>query len=307
MSDDQDGSSRGSRLEESLKKVDTASEAIRLLKAAVDAKEKQLHSVLNQLEEKDKCVSARDATIDQRDAFISDALFNIGEEHHDLVKFLREQVKEVQGRLEEKDVQATALAEQLKTKDELIEKQNDEIRALEAVVENTKRDPHCNFQERGVALFSDAVKNGDVKTMEAFMAMGLDVDTQDKWQRTPLFYAAEAGHYSIIQTLLLQGANVDAKDKLGYTPLHRASACGNSEVVKKLLHACANVDAQDTTGRTPLHWASMHGYVDIAEKLIDHGARQDICDNKRRSAAEVACESRGHDIKKKLQDLLKED
>ncbi|GMH35005.1 hypothetical protein BSKO_02866 [Bryopsis sp. KO-2023] len=61
----QEGSMRdtGSRLKQSLKEVDSESDGINSLKVALDAKDAHLHSVLERLEENNRCISANDALI----------------------------------------------------------------------------------------------------------------------------------------------------------------------------------------------------------------------------------------------------
>ncbi|GMH34986.1 hypothetical protein BSKO_02847 [Bryopsis sp. KO-2023] len=69
----------GSRLEQSLKEVDSESDGIHSLRVALDAKDAHLHSVLERLEDKNRCISARDAIVAKRDALLSKAHSRIDE------------------------------------------------------------------------------------------------------------------------------------------------------------------------------------------------------------------------------------
>jgi ankyrin repeat protein len=96
-----------------------------------------------------------------------------------------------------------------------------------------------------------------------------DVDAQDNYNLTPLFYASSAA----AQLLLERGASVHVRNQIGQTPLHIASGArwGRSEVVRLLLRFGADVDARDSHNMTPLIY-SFVGPGEAAQLLLDHGA-----------------------------------
>ena len=61
---------------------------------------------------------------------------------------------------------------------------------------------------------------------------------------TPLFIAAQNGHFKILVFLLSQGANPDSRRTDGATPLWIAAQMGHDHVVRQLLKAGASVDAR---------------------------------------------------------------
>ncbi|KAI4461406.1 ankyrin repeat family protein [Holotrichia oblita] len=68
--------------------------------------------------------------------------------------------------------------------------------------------------------------------------LGMDED-----KATPLFIAAQNGHYKILVYLLAQGAEPDSKRTDGATPLWIAAQMGHDHIVAQLLRAGARVDS----------------------------------------------------------------
>jgi len=62
---------------------------------------------------------------------------------------------------------------------------------------------------------SEAVRRGDVASVNKLLDDGVNVDTKFRYDRTALSFAADRGHVEVVKTLLAHGANVNAKDKSG--------------------------------------------------------------------------------------------
>jgi len=62
---------------------------------------------------------------------------------------------------------------------------------------------------------------------------------------TPLHYAAQYGHLSVVEYLVNQKADINAKDKDNRTPLHRAARYGHLSVVEYLVNQRADINAKD--------------------------------------------------------------
>lgn len=73
----------------------------------------------------------------------------------------------------------------------------------------------------------------------------------------------------VVRALLDHGAQVNDQDAYGYSPLWFAIQCSNGNVVRLLLERGANVDVKDIHGATPLMWAN----AKMAQILLEHGAR----------------------------------
>jgi ankyrin repeat protein len=60
---------------------------------------------------------------------------------------------------------------------------------------------------------------------------GVDPNTQDKYGRTPLHWAAYNGYIDVVKLFLVHGADPAVKDKDGRTPLDLARVKGRHKVV----------------------------------------------------------------------------
>jgi hypothetical protein len=113
---------------------------------------------------------------------------------------------------------------------------------------------------------------------------GIDVESRDKNQNTPLTNASAFGHIEIVESLLNHGARIDAKRNDGCTPLYFACRNGHFPVVNLLINRGANVEASSINGWRPLHSAAWNGHLEIVKALIAKGVDM----NARTNAGESA-------------------
>jgi ankyrin repeat protein len=81
----------------------------------------------------------------------------------------------------------------------------------------------------------NAVKNGDLKNVEAFIVAGADLEARDNEDMTALMRAAEKGHTDIFRILIDAGADMSAKDKFGCTAFFKAADKNHVDIVKMLV------------------------------------------------------------------------
>ncbi len=119
-----------------------------------------------------------------------------------------------------------------------------------------------------------ACRNNNIKTARQLMKMGADVQLQNDKGSSPLYFAVRYGFEDLVTVLIQEGkADVHQQRKLGLiSPIVLASALGYTKIVKTLLDHGADVNLKITGGYTPLHHASMQGNLDTAELLIQRGA-----------------------------------
>ncbi|PWW80907.1 ankyrin, partial [Tuber magnatum] len=87
--------------------------------------------------------------------------------------------------------------------------------------------------------------------------------------RTPVLWAAQSGHGSVVELLLQRGdINPDSSDVGGWTPLSYATESGHESVVKLLLErGDVNPDSPDEYGRTSELWAARSGHGSVVMLL----------------------------------------
>ncbi len=140
---------------------------------------------------------------------------------------------------------------------------------------------HYLQSKRNQALF-DAAREGSAVGVQAALARGADISSQDDYYGTALHIASLFGRLEVVKYLISCGADIEAKNSCGETPLHIGSREGRLEVVKHLISYGADIDAKNRYGETPLHIASDYGQIEIVKYLISVGAdieAKNVCDN----------------------------
>lgn len=116
---------------------------------------------------------------------------------------------------------------------------------------------------------------GLFKEVRVLISKGYDVEPPGKSYRTPLSWASERGHDTVVGLLLEKSPDLEARDYSIYerTPLLWAVENSHLKVVELLLQAGADLENHDMNwGLTPLAWAAAEGNIDIAKLLIENKA-----------------------------------
>uniref|UniRef100_UPI003590217E 26S proteasome non-ATPase regulatory subunit 10-like isoform X2 n=1 Tax=Myxine glutinosa TaxID=7769 RepID=UPI003590217E len=158
---------------------------------------------------------------------------------------------------------------------------------------------------------------GDLEKLQQLIAAdGSAATNTDKVMRTPLHWAASAGHDAIVMFLLQNGCDPNLPDDEGWSALHIASSAGRTDIVRALIAHHANINATtkraqtpmlyaasrnrqergadanlaDCLGATPLHRAASCGHLKVLRILVEHGANVQKADAQGNSPLHLACE-----------------
>lgn len=96
-----------------------------------------------------------------------------------------------------------------------------------------------------------ATSNNCVEMLELLLSAGVEPDTRNEFDETPLIDCDESPP-AIVKALIEAGADVNARARNGYTPLLEAALWSSPESVRLLLEAGAHINVLDhEEGHTP--------------------------------------------------------
>lgn len=153
------------------------------------------------------------------------------------------------------------------------------VEVVSYVLENNLGNKNARDKDGKTPLMWVVSSNGSEELMEALIDHGADVNMQDFFGGTALFYAASLGLEDHVRLLLENGAHTEIANMDGVTPLHAASVGGHAEVVELLLQYGAFVNAGDDEEDRPLHYAIREGHQEIVKLLLEAGADLELCNN----------------------------
>jgi ankyrin repeat domain-containing protein 50 len=124
--------------------------------------------------------------------------------------------------------------------------------------------------------FSDIIKllikSPILNKFKRLFKKGVEINSVDKYGRTPLAYAVWSGNVAVVEQLIKAGAWVDLEDKIGGTPLSYAVCNGHDQIIKALLKTGTRVDSEDKEIRKKLLLsAAQKGHAAVVKLLLDTG------------------------------------
>ncbi len=163
---------------------------------------------------------------------------------------------------------------------------NDRVNSITEAIEKGQ-DPNV-LSEEGHPAIIYAVREDSKR---AYMALAqnpkTDVNVVNRFDETPLMYAAIIGDIDFAKALIQRGAQVN---KLGWAPLHYAASRGQTKMVKLLLEQGAFPNAPAADGSSPLLLAVTARKADVVKLLLNAGADPRAVNQQRKSALDVAKE-----------------
>jgi ankyrin repeat protein len=117
-----------------------------------------------------------------------------------------------------------------------------------------------------------AAQSGDVAGIAAALKAGADIEgidfSENRNGRRALNYAALNNHPAAIEALLAAGANIESQNRTRFTPLHHAAEAGSIEAIEILLKHGANKKAKMYRGGIPQQIAEFKGHREAALLLV---------------------------------------
>lgn len=150
------------------------------------------------------------------------------------------------------------------------------------------------------AQWFDAVKRGDLATVQKMVEQGQNLEAKDEASlgQTALGWAAFIGYEDMVDYLISKGASLQATDRGDvYNVLKSAVLGKNVNIVKKIHKLLPNTDFNDQSleddGETLIMVAASNNRIEIVKYLLTQGANPNLVAKKDASALSYACE-RGH-------------
>lgn len=130
----------------------------------------------------------------------------------------------------------------------------------------------------GVNALHKATKNATLgqstPIMKLLLDYGLDVNSRDDRQQTPLHYASTQSWIEKLEALLNLGADLSARDEEGITVMHYAAQLSTPDFVRWFADHGADVNWSDFNGETPIFWSLKKclSRVSLFQTLLDLNA-----------------------------------
>ena len=134
------------------------------------------------------------------------------------------------------------------------------------------------FSQNGLNFdLPQLAREGKWHEVEELLTRGADINSEgggNPWNgehhQTALSWAAEMGHFSLVQLLVERKATIETRNWNAQTPLSLACQEGHRRVVRLLLEKEANIEAQDHKFQTPLFLADD---PEVVQLLLEKSAQ----------------------------------
>jgi len=114
---------------------------------------------------------------------------------------------------------------------------------------------------------------GSYGIAEELIIAGADINSADNMGRTPLHFAAMAGHSDIMELLIAKGAMIEARTNTGYTPLSMTVENNNYLAARLLIGSGADVNSQISNSLNPLTLSTDNRNDSLSAMLRNNNAK----------------------------------
>lgn len=129
-------------------------------------------------------------------------------------------------------------------------------------------------------MLHEAARCGQVRLVKYLLNHEADTAAKDsRYNRSALMWAAEQGHFQVVDTLIKQNTNVNMPDNHGYTALLIAAKNKRWDVAKLLSQHNADVTICDWSHNNVLHLAAECGHTEFVAYLLDTKQMDTECCN----------------------------
>jgi cytohesin len=133
-------------------------------------------------------------------------------------------------------------------------------------------DIRLNSKEKFHEKFHIAAMNGDVEKYTQLVENEDDKNPADEQGFTPLYIAADRGHFELCKSILETESVIDGNPRIynGDTPLHSAAQNGHYKICELIVNESVNKNPKNDAGFTPLYVAVQNGFLDICKLIIEN-------------------------------------
>ncbi len=118
-------------------------------------------------------------------------------------------------------------------------------------------------------LLNDAIKDGDLVTLNNLDDCEIDFNMIGSSGTAPLHEACILGNVEVVEFLINKGANVNILNISRETPLHKAAYHGHEDIVSTLLKNGADPRALTTSFETPYDYAKYKNNPELASFIMN--------------------------------------
>ena len=146
--------------------------------------------------------------------------------------------------------------------------------ALYSAIKNNYSEVIDKFFEQGLTApmlikeFFNAINYGEKEVIDFFLKKNIDINVQNKKQKTALMIAAQDADLELVNFILSRGADVNLQDNKGKSALMYAATTDSTEIITALLKHKATINMKDKQNKTALDYAT---HQEIKDFLKKHG------------------------------------
>ena len=117
--------------------------------------------------------------------------------------------------------------------------------------------------------YLQAADEGDLETVRAELAGGVDIDAVNRQRRTAIMLAATNKHYDVVEHLIAAGADIDRQDETCFNPFLYACVHGDLRLVQMMVAAGTDLELVTRFGGNGITPAAEKGHLEIVQELLE--------------------------------------